>query len=253
MAEDKKIERTKEEIAATVAKLEAEALKFKAEARKTEAEKREVEASVRTMVARATQDELKLAHLLEGERKRKATDLEHRIYRYSSSVGATTVGNCMEQLTEWHRLDPGCDIEVIFNSGGGAVIDGFELFDFLVDLGNNGHKVTTGCTGMAASMAGILVQAGQERWMSRESWYMIHRAAFGAMGKTFDVEDTVEWIKRIETRILNIFAGRSQLSVATLRKKWDRKDWWIDSDEALKLGLVDSIRASGLAGGTPSE
>ncbi|NIT79504.1 MAG: hypothetical protein GWN39_06405, partial [Thermoplasmata archaeon] len=43
--------------------------------------------------------------------------------------------------------------------------------------------------------------------------------------------------------------GRSTMSVTTLKRKWERKDWWIDSDESLKLGLVDEIRASSLAGG----
>lgn len=253
MADDKKQERTPEEIAANVKKLLAEARKAEAEASKAEAEAAEVTASARTMRARAEQDELKLSLVLEGERKRRATDEEHHIYRFSSAVNSSSVGSCMDTLTEWHRLYPGCDIEVIFNSGGGSVIDGFELFDFLVDLGQRGHRVITGCTGMAASMAGILVQAGTERWMSKESWYMIHRAAFGAMGKTFDIEDTVEWIKRIEDRILDIFSGRSKIPKSTLKKKWERKDWWIDSDEALKLGLVDSVRASGLAGVTEED
>ena len=241
-------ERTPEEIAATVAKLQAEAAKALAEAASFNADAAVAEAAARSAVVRAAQDELKLSLVQEGEAKRKAADLEHRIYRFSSNVNSASVGACMEQLTEWHRLYPGEPIEVIFNSGGGSVIDGFELFDFLVDLGHKGHDVTTGCTGMAASMAGILVQAGTKRWMSKESWYMIHRAAFGAMGKTFDIEDTVEWIKRIEARILEIFVGRSNIPLSTLKKKWERKDWWIDSDEALKLGLVDEIRASGLAG-----
>jgi len=248
MAEEKNVRRTKAEIEANVAKLEAEAAKNLAQARSFEADARMTDAAARSSLVRAEQDELKMSLVLEGEAKRKTSDLEHRIYRFSTNVNSSSVGACMEQLTEWHRLYPGETIEVIFNSGGGSVIDGFELFDFLVDLGNNGHEVITGCTGMAASMAGILVQAGTQRWMSRESWYMIHRAAFGAMGKTFDIEDTVEWIKRIEARILQIFVGRSNIPLNTLKRKWERKDWWIDSDEALELGLVDEIRASGLAG-----
>jgi len=233
--------KSQEEKAARVLQLEAEARKANAEAAKVEAE-------ARSFVAKAVIDEMSMTYSQETEEARRAADEFHLIYRFSGPVTSGSVGSAMDKLTEWHRRFPGEDIEIIFNSPGGSIIDGMELFDFIVDLGNRGHKVVTGCTGMAASMAGILVQAGTVRWMSRESWYMIHQAAFGAMGKTFEIEDTVEWIKRIQRRILEIFAGRSNLSVAQLKRKWERKDWWIDSNEALKLGLVDEIRASGLAG-----
>jgi ATP-dependent Clp protease protease subunit len=95
---------------------------------------------------------------------------------------------------------------------------------------------------MAASMGGILMQAGDKRWASGQSWYLIHRASFGAGGKTFEVEDEVEWIKRIEKRIINIFVSRSHLTEAKIKRNWDRKDWWIDADQALEFGLVDEIR-----------
>jgi ATP-dependent protease ClpP protease subunit len=95
---------------------------------------------------------------------------------------------------------------------------------------------------MAASMAGILLQAGHQRIMGRESWLMIHEASFSASGKTGDVEDTVEWVKAMQERILNIFATRSKMTKSALKRKWTRKNWWISSDEALKLGFVDEIR-----------
>ena len=74
---------------------------------------------------------------------------------------------------------------------------------------NRGHKVTTGSLGMAASMAGILLQAGGVRWIGHQAWMMIHRAAFGAIGKTYEVEDEVKLVKRIEERCLDIFVSRS--------------------------------------------
>lgn len=233
---------------ATTPKVQAAKVKaLEAKARRHNAQAEAIEAQARSFGVKAEQDELALEITREKDARMRATDYHHLIYRFSGTVGTPSVQSCMETLTEWHRRFPEEDIEIIFNSGGGSVIDGFELFDFIVDLGEKGHRVTTGCTGMAASMAGILVQAGTHRWMSKESWYMIHQAAFSAGGKTFDVEDTVEWIKRVQKRILEIFAARSDLKIATLKRKWERKDWWIDSDEALKVGLVDEIRASGLS------
>ena len=171
------------------------------------------------------------------------TDEENCLYRFSKDVSHHSVQACMTKLTQWHRADPKCDIEIVFSSPGGSIIDGFELFDFIQDLRNQGHKVTTGSLGMAASMAGILLQAGDVRWIGHQAWLMIHRAAFGAIGKTYEVEDEVMLVKRIEERILDIFTSRSELSKIKIQRNWDRRDWWIDADEAAKLGLVDEVRA----------
>ncbi len=72
---------------------------------------------------------------------------------------------------------------------------------------------------------------------------MIHRAAFGAWGKTYEIEDEVKFVKRLEERILDIFTSRSKLTRNKIKRNWDRKDWWISSDEAKDLGLIDEIRA----------
>lgn len=118
-----------------------------------------------------------------------------------------------------------------------------ELFDFIQHLRNKGHHITTGTLGMAASMAGILLQSGDTRWVGHQAWLMIHRAAFGAYGKTFEVEDEVKLVKRMEERILDIFTTRSKLTANKIKRNWDRKDWWISADEALQAGLVDEVRA----------
>lgn len=223
-----KFQRTPEEIEATVAKLRAEAAKAEAETRKAlaDAEKAEVSA--------------------EKEREKRTKELAgddyHRVYRFNGSVESASTKTCMAQLTEWSRLDPGCSIEIIFSSPGGSIIDGMALFDFTQQLRAKGHHITSGTVGMAASMAGILLQIGDKRWMGHQSWLMIHRAAFGIQGQTFDVEDRVKWIKRIEDRILDIFVSRSNLTKRKIKGNWDRKDWWITSEEALGMGLIDEIR-----------
>ena len=180
---------------------------------------------------------------LEDANLKSAKDSKNYLYRFNTKVSADSVRECMETLTEWHRLDPECDIEIIFSSPGGSIIDGFELFDFLQDLRYKGHHLTTGTLGYAASMAGILLQAGDVRWVGQQAWVMIHRAAFGAWGKTYEIEDEVKFINRIEERILDIFTSRSNLTKNKIKRNWDRKDWWISADEALEMDLVDEIRA----------
>ena len=242
MSEEKET-RSDKEIAVDIALKEAEV-------RKMEADVKNVEAMVRKNELEADKSAIELAvkqmDLVAKEEKRakdKAADDENFLYRFGSEVSGGSVERCMSKLTEWSRLNPGCNIEIIFSSPGGSIIDGFELFDFIQHLRNKGHHITTGTLGYAASMAGILLQAGDTRWVGQQAWLMIHRAAFGAYGKTFEIEDEVKFVKRIEERILDIFTSRSNLTRNKIKRNWERKDWWISSDEATDLGLVDEVRA----------
>ena len=226
--------RTPEEIDATVNKLNAEAAAMTAEARKSTAEAIDAEIKVEESKLRFTR--------LERDYKIKwAEDIDNHLYRFSGAVSAESVTECIKKLTHWSRLDPECDMEIVFSSPGGSITPGFELFDFIQTLRTSGHHITTGSLGYAASMAGVLLQAGDTRWIGHQSWMMIHRAAFGAFGKTFEVEDEVKFVKRIEERIINIFTARSNLSKTRIKRNWDRQDWWISADECLEMKLVDHI------------
>jgi ATP-dependent Clp endopeptidase proteolytic subunit ClpP len=228
MSED--VTKSPEEIKADVARTVAETKKLEAETRKADAD-----ALVAEIAAQAE---------YRKREREKTSDEENYLYRFAGEVSKNSVTNCMKKLTQWSRLEPKCDIEIVFSSPGGSIIDGFELFDFIQELRGRGHKITTGSLGMAASMAGILLQAGDVRWVGGQAWIMIHRAAFGAFGKTYEVEDEVEFVKRVEERCLDIFVSRSKLTKQKIKKNWDRKDWWINPDEAKELGLVDEVRAT---------
>lgn len=189
------------------------------------------------------------------ERRRRLADgYDDRVYRFTSPVAESSVTACINQLNAWHREDPACSLEILFDSPGGSVVDGMHLFDHILELREAGHHITTRTRGMAASMAGILLQAGDVRMMGSQASLMIHEASFGASGKIGDVEDTVEWVKKVQERILTIFADRcaeaaeanpavvtKPLSKTQLRNRWRRKNWWLDADEALRFGLVDEI------------
>ena len=213
-----------------------------AETKKTEAETRKLEAQALEAEYCTQIKKIELDQKSRDARRKAASDRENMLYRFNTHIDKNHVYECMHFLTTWSRRHPGCDMEIVFSSGGGSITDGFVLFDFIQELRERGHKITTGSLGMAASMAGVLLQAGDHRWMGHQAWMMIHRAAFGAIGKTFEIEDEVAWVQRIEERILDIFEKRSSLTRMKIKRNWDRKDWWISSDEALPLGLIDEIR-----------
>jgi len=241
-------ELTPKEIAANVAKAEAEAAKAKAETEK-----------LRFEAERARYDAETILIELERERHKRskelASDEHHHVYRFADGVTANSVEKCMAQLTAWHRLPhegkKPCAMTIIFNSPGGSVISGMALFDHIQELRQAGHYITIVGQGMAASMAGILLQAGDRRVLTAESWLLIHEGSFGAVGSVAEVEDTVEWVRQIQERILNIFAARSQasgckspLSKTQIKNRYKRKDWWLSSDDALKHGFIDEIASA---------
>ena len=216
-------------------RLLAETRRELADARKLEAEALTAEAAAE--VARLNADDLARIHAEEA-----ALDDRVGVYKFNESVSGASVTKCISTLSRWSRIRPGCDMEIVFNSPGGSVIDGFALYDFLTELKTRGHKITTVCRGMAASMAGILLQAGDHRVMGAESVLLVHEISFGAGGKIGEVEDEVAFAKMLTQRVLRIFERRTNLTARQIDARWKRKDWWLDSDLALKLGFVDEVR-----------
>lgn len=104
-----------------------------------------------------------------------------------------------------------------------------------------GHHLTTRTVGMAASMGGVLLQAGDWRVMAPESFLLVHEIAAGAVGKIGEIEDEMKLLQKMSERILAIYASRSTLTAKAIATKWKRTDWWLNATEALELGLVDEI------------
>ncbi len=239
--------RTEAEIAADIRLTAAQTNQAEAEAAKALAEARtaEFEAVAASLELEKKQHELS---------KWRAGTQHHRVYRYTDQVTASSTEKCLEQLTTWRRIDEAegeskSPIEIIFTSPGGSIYDGFVLFDAIQDLRRSGWRVDTGTYGMAASMAGVLLQAGDTRWVAQSAWVLIHRASFGAMGSTDDIEDMVERIEGLEARIIDIFVQRAEntgsakpVTSRMIKRNWKRKDWWIDADACLALGIVDEVR-----------
>lgn len=232
------IEVEKAKKVAEAARLDAEAAKFDAERIKLEIESDEARLKIETA-------EIALDRERHKRRKELAEDEHHLFYAFTGSVDTTSVNKCIEQLTKWRRTitDPeNSPIEIQFNSPGGAIVSGMALFDCIQGMRAAGFHVTTSSIGYAASMAGILLQAGDTRVMGAESWLMIHEASFGTAGKIGEVEDTMKWVEAVQNRILDIFASRSNLTKRQLKNRWKRKDWWLSSDQALEFGFIDEIR-----------
>jgi ATP-dependent protease ClpP protease subunit len=221
--------------------------KFLAEAQAAESQATLFEAETRVQVAEAEQQEIVLRAKQRVEKDELAKNAHNHVYVFDQPVGESSVKACIDQLTAWTRQTPGCAIEIQINSPGGDVVEGFALIDFLSDLRQKGHEIDIVTLGMAASMAGVILQAADNRIMGKNSILLIHEASFGAVGSYGEVEDRIKLVDIFHERILSIFAERAQpinnkTTKAFIKRNWNRKDWWLSADSALKLGFVDQVR-----------
>ena len=242
MTDEKAREPTQAEIDADVKAKIAEADKSTAEAAKALAEARKAEAEAQREECKLAVEEITKLREVEKRERELAEDHYAHIYNFDDSVGSSSVNKCIKELSYWSRSCPKCPMTIFFNSPGGEVVSGMNLFDFIGDLRRAGHVVTTYTRGYAASMAGILMQAGDKRIMGREAYMLIHEVSFSAAGSMGDVEDTVEWVKKVQTRVLDIFSARSTMTREDIESHWKRKDWWLSSDECLAAGFVDEVK-----------
>ncbi len=204
-----------------------------------EAEKLKVE--VRKLSAEADRHEYEAVKSSKELAAWEASADEHRIYHYFGGVDGSTAMSCIDVLGNWSRRAPEQDLTIVFNSPGGSVIHGLALYDFLMELRRNGHKITTVARGMAASMGGILLQAGDERVIGYNAHVLIHEISSIGIGKMSELEDEIKFMKRLQDRCLEILSERSTLTKKQIDNRWKRKDWWLNSTETVELGFADRI------------
>jgi ATP-dependent Clp endopeptidase proteolytic subunit ClpP len=182
---------------------------------------------------------------LESFRRKEAQAVAEdarRIYTFYGRVDDENVKTCMSTLASWSAHAPSAALTVVFNSPGGAVHDGLALFDFLRQLRAEGHHLTTMGIGRVASMGAVLLQAGDRRVVGANAFLMLHEVSNGTTGRVSELEESVELSKRLQRRLLSILAERSSMTMQAISRRWMRRDWWLDADDAVSLGFADEVR-----------
>jgi ATP-dependent protease ClpP protease subunit len=128
-------------------------------------------------------------------------------------------------------------IEVHINSGGGDVFDGIAIGNAI-----RKHKgaVTTVVDGIAASIASVIAQAGQDRVMQPGSMMMIHDASTLCWGDEAEMVKTAAVLSKNSDNIAQIYAERSGGTPAQWRDIMKQETWYT-ADEAVAAGLADRV------------
>lgn len=145
------------------------------------------------------------------------------------------------QLLFLQSTDAKRDIQIYINSPGGSVYAGLGIYDTMQYISPD---VATICTGMAASMAAVLLCAGAKgkRAALPHSRVMIHQPSGGAQGVASDMEISLREMLKIKKELYDILASHSGQTYEWVEKASDR-DYWMIASEAKEHGLVDEVLA----------
>jgi len=165
--------------------------------------------------------------------------MKDRIIFLGTAVDDYVANVIMAQLLFLESADKQQDIQIYVNSPGGSVYAGLGIYDTMQYVNQN---VATFCVGIAASMAAVLLCAGEngKRSALKHSRVMIHQPMGGAQGQASEIEITYNEIQKLKKELYEIIAEHSGQSYEKVYKDSDR-DYWMIAEEAKAYGMIDEV------------
>ena len=162
-----------------------------------------------------------------------------RIIFLGTQINDYTANVIQAQLLFLDSSEPGKDISIYINSPGGAVYAGYGIYDTMQYISCD---VSTICTGVAASMASILLVAGAKgkRFALPHSRVMIHQPLGGMQGQASDMEIAAREVIKVKKELNTILSTHSGQSFETIERDSDR-DYWMNAYEAKDYGMIDKV------------
>lgn len=164
--------------------------------------------------------------------------LKERIIFLNEEINSKTAGDIISKLLYLDALNND-DIKLYINSPGGEISSGFMIYDTINIIKSD---VQTISVGTSASMAAIILLAGTKgkRKILPNSKVMLHDLSGEFKGKFDDIITEVKEINKLHNKIFGIIENNTNFTLEQLEKNL-KTDFWLNSEEALKLGLVDKI------------
>lgn len=163
--------------------------------------------------------------------------MSEHIIHISGDIGDSNTPDEIRSQIEGFKLKKEDTVRVIINSEGGSVFDGFDIYNQLKALDN---KIITEVRGMAASIASLIMLAGDEIELSQASTVMIHRAMTMAMGNSEDIEKQVKVLNTIDDVLVTIYAARTGMDREEVENLLSEETWFT-AEEAIEAKLADKV------------
>ena len=193
----------------------------------------------------------KVAFRLPGESTPQWVDLYNRLYRervlfLGSDLDDELANQLISIMIYLSSEDASKRVFLYINSPGGSVTCGLGVYDAMNHIE---AKVTTLVIGVAASMASLVLAAGEKghRIALPHSRVMIHQPSGGSSGQSSDIQVETAEVLRIRRQVGRMYSERTGKSLTEIAKALDR-DTFLSAAEAKEFGLVDSVASGGNVG-----
>lgn len=165
--------------------------------------------------------------------------IDDRIMFFNKEVNDETASVATAQLLFLASVSPEKDITIYIHSPGGSIHAGLAIYDTMQYIQPN---VGTVCIGLAASMAAVLLAAGQagKRSALPHSRIMIHQPMGGTQGQAKDMEISLQQVISLKKDLYKILAKHTGKSFDAIEKDADR-DYWMRPGEAKEYGMIDQV------------
>ena len=131
-------------------------------------------------------------------------------------------------------------LEIQINSPGGDVFAGLGMYNMIRNWAGTGKQITTRVTGLAASIASIIMLAGDKREMPSNAFAMIHSVMSSAWGTAEDIREHADTVDKIQGSLRAIYMDRMGVDEAKATEMMS-KDTWLTADECLAMNFVTAV------------
>jgi ATP-dependent Clp protease protease subunit len=165
--------------------------------------------------------------------------LKERIVFVGTGIDDDVANLVIAQMLFLESEDPDKDIHLYINSPGGIVTSGLAIYDTMQYIR---PKVSTLCMGQAASIAALLLAAGEKgkRFALPHSRILIHQPIGGFQGQASDVDIQAKEILRLREELNAIMVRHTNQSVEKIQADTDR-DFYMTGEQAKEYGIVDQV------------
>lgn len=168
--------------------------------------------------------------------------LKDRIIFVGTPIDDSVSNLIIAQLLFLEAEDPDKEISLYINSPGGVVTSGMAVYDTIQYIN---PSIATICMGQAASMAALLLAAGDKgkRFALPNARIMIHQPMGGVQGQATDISIQAKEIMRMKKNVNQILSEHTNKNIEEIEKDTER-DYFMTAIEAKDYGIVDEVISS---------
>lgn len=167
------------------------------------------------------------------------------LFTFHRRVEQKSMNRLYRSMRLWNKHNATGKWTIYLNSVGGEAWAGIGIIDELIAQsirGGGSHEITIKVRGVAASAAGMILQAADHRVIGRNSQMMIHKGSSGIQGTADDIGDEHAWWEASVEQMVELFLSRTnKITKREFMRKINRRDWWLSAKEAVEIGFADEI------------